>query len=151
MIGSQYRMSEFTGGVLLAQLRKLDTIIGAVRGHARRVYEGLADLPDLQSTSPRGPEGDIGTGIWLGLPSPNQRDRFLAAMRAENVPATPVGRCARTAPTVCGAKADDASQLALVLEQARPVDALWRGVLPQNDRHPPPIRWNPARPEIHSP
>ena len=89
MIGSQYRMSEFTGGVLLAQLRKLDTIIGSLRGHAKRVYEGLADVPDLHLRHRPDPEGDIGTGIWLGFPSPAQRDKFLAAMRAENVPAGP--------------------------------------------------------------
>ena len=35
-------MNEFTGGVLLAQLRKLDTIIGDVRRNARRVYDGIA-------------------------------------------------------------------------------------------------------------
>jgi len=94
MIGSQYRMSEFTGGVLLAQLRKLDTIIGALRGHARRVYEGLTDLPGLHLRHRPDPEGDIGTGIWLGFPTPDRRDKFLAAMRAENVPATPPGAVA---------------------------------------------------------
>jgi dTDP-4-amino-4,6-dideoxygalactose transaminase len=88
MIGSQYRMSEFTGGVLLAQIRKLDTIIAALRGHARRVLDGLADLPGLHLRHRPDPEGDIGTGIWLGFPSAVERDKFLAAMRAENVPAT---------------------------------------------------------------
>jgi len=89
MIGSQYRMSEFTGGVLLAQLRKLDTITGALRGHARRVFDGLTGLPELHLRHRPDPEGDIGTGIWVGFTSPERRDRFLAAMRAENVPATP--------------------------------------------------------------
>ncbi len=89
MIGNQYRMSEFTGGVLLAQLSKLDTILGAVRGHARRVYEGLADLPDLHLRHRPDPEGDIGTGVWIGFSTSARRDKFLAAMRAENVPATP--------------------------------------------------------------
>jgi 8-amino-3,8-dideoxy-alpha-D-manno-octulosonate transaminase len=88
MIGSQYRMSEFTGGVLLAQIRKLDTIIAALRGHARKVFEGLTSLPELHLRQRPDPEGDIGTGIWLGFPSPEKRDRFLAAMSAENVPAT---------------------------------------------------------------
>jgi 8-amino-3,8-dideoxy-alpha-D-manno-octulosonate transaminase len=87
MIGNQYRMSEFTGGVLLAQLKKLDTIIGSLRGHAKRVYEGLADLPNLQPRQRPDPVGDLGSGIWLGFPGPVERDRFLAAMRAENVPA----------------------------------------------------------------
>jgi 8-amino-3,8-dideoxy-alpha-D-manno-octulosonate transaminase len=89
MIGSQYRMSEFTGGVLLAQLRKLDAIVGALRGHARAVHVGLAGLPGLQLRRRPDPPGDIGTGVWLGFASPAQRDKFLAAMRAENVPASP--------------------------------------------------------------
>src|SRR5580704_6695431 len=43
--GANFRMSEFTGGVLLAQLRKLDTIVRDVRSNARHVYEGIRDLP----------------------------------------------------------------------------------------------------------
>jgi len=88
MIGNQYRMNEFTGGVLLAQLRKLDTIIDALRGHARRVYEGTIDLSDLHLRHRPDPEGDIGTNIWLGLPSQAHRDKFIAAMSAGNVPAS---------------------------------------------------------------
>jgi 8-amino-3,8-dideoxy-alpha-D-manno-octulosonate transaminase len=89
MIGNQYRMSEFTGAVLLAQLRKLDTIIASLRGHARRVYDGVADLPGLQLRQRPDPAGDIGSTIWLGFPSQAHRDRFLTAMGAENVPASP--------------------------------------------------------------
>ncbi len=88
MIGSQYRMSEFTGGVLLAQIRKLDTIIGALRGHARTVFEGLAGLPDLHLRRRPDPQRRYRRGRWLGFPSGLKRDRFVAAMRAENVPAT---------------------------------------------------------------
>ena len=92
MIGNQYRMSEFTGAVLLAQLRKLDTIVAALRGHARRVYEGIADLPGLHLRHRPDPEGEIGTNVWLGFASMDQRDRFLKSMAAENVPgSTPLG------------------------------------------------------------
>jgi 8-amino-3,8-dideoxy-alpha-D-manno-octulosonate transaminase len=87
MIGNQYRMSEFTGGVLLAQLRKLETIVGGFRRHARRVYEGIADLPGLCLRHRHDPEGDTGSNVWLGFPSRDHRDRFLKGMRAENVPA----------------------------------------------------------------
>ena len=51
MPGLNYRMNEFTGGVLLAQLRKLDTIIGDVRRNARRVYGGIRDLPGVASAA----------------------------------------------------------------------------------------------------
>jgi 8-amino-3,8-dideoxy-alpha-D-manno-octulosonate transaminase len=88
MLGNQYRMSEFTGGVLLAQLRKLDTIVAALRGHARRVYNGIADVPGLHLRRRPDPEGDTGVSVWLGFPSNARRDAFLAAMRAENVPAS---------------------------------------------------------------
>ena len=146
MIGSQYRMSEFTGGVLLAQLRKLDTIIGALRGHARRVYEGLAGLPDLHLRHRPDPEGDIGTGIWLGFPSPAQRDKFLAAMRAENVPATPPQAVALVPlhPSV-EQKLTAHPHWPSFVERARPVNSLWCGVLPQDDRYPAPIRRRRAR------
>jgi 8-amino-3,8-dideoxy-alpha-D-manno-octulosonate transaminase len=87
MIGNQYRMSEFTGGVLLAQLRKLDTIVGGFRRHARRVYEGVADLPGLCLRHRPDPDGDTGSTVWLGFPARDHRDRFLKGMRAENVPA----------------------------------------------------------------
>jgi dTDP-4-amino-4,6-dideoxygalactose transaminase len=87
--GNQYRMSEFTGGVLLAQLKKLDKIVGAMRGHARRVYEGIADLPGLRLRQRFDPDGDIGRSLFLSFAGKPQRDRFLAAMKAENVPASP--------------------------------------------------------------
>jgi 8-amino-3,8-dideoxy-alpha-D-manno-octulosonate transaminase len=87
MIGNQYRMSEFTGAVLLAQMRKLDTIVGGLRRHAGRVYEGIAGLPGLCTRHRPDPEGDTGSSVWLGFPSQDHRDRFLKGMRAENVPA----------------------------------------------------------------
>jgi dTDP-4-amino-4,6-dideoxygalactose transaminase len=46
-IAPNFRMNEFSGGVLLAQLRKLDMITASVRSNARYVYEGIRDLPGL--------------------------------------------------------------------------------------------------------
>jgi 8-amino-3,8-dideoxy-alpha-D-manno-octulosonate transaminase len=87
--GSQFRMNEFTGGVLLAQLRKLDRIIAAVRGNARRVHEGIRDLPGLRLRHRPDPEGELGSGVFLDFSRKRARDRFLAAMKAQNVPAHP--------------------------------------------------------------
>ena len=89
--GSQFRMSEFTGGVLLAQLRKLDRIVAAVRANARRLYAGLGSLPALRLRHRPDPEGELGSSIFLGLRSRSERDRFAAAMKAENVPVHPPG------------------------------------------------------------
>ncbi len=87
--GSQFRMNEFTGGVLLAQLRKLDRIVADVRANARRVYEGIRDLPDLRLRHRPDPEGELGSAEFFAFSSKEQRDGFLSAMRAENVPAQP--------------------------------------------------------------
>ncbi len=86
MPGLNYRMNEFTGGVLLAQLRKLDTIIGDVRRNARRVYEGVQDLPGVHLRRLPDPAGELGTGIFLGFRSAEECKRYSQAMKAEGVP-----------------------------------------------------------------
>jgi 8-amino-3,8-dideoxy-alpha-D-manno-octulosonate transaminase len=91
MIGANYRMNEFTGGVLLAQTRKLDKIISGVRSAAHRVYEGIADLPGIELRRRPDPEGELGTGVFLGFKGKEQRDRFVAALKAEGVPASGPG------------------------------------------------------------
>jgi 8-amino-3,8-dideoxy-alpha-D-manno-octulosonate transaminase len=91
MPGLNYRMNEFTGGVLLAQVRKLDTIIGAVRANARRVYDGIRDLPGLHLRRLPDPEGELGTGVFLGFKTKEERQRYADAMKAENVPVASPG------------------------------------------------------------
>jgi len=87
--GSQFRMSEFTGGVLLAQLRKLDRIVEALRGNARQVHAGLGDLKGLRLRQRPDPDGDLASFVFLDFRTKSQRDRFVTAMKAENVPAHP--------------------------------------------------------------
>ncbi|MEN6537897.1 MAG: hypothetical protein ABFD89_29875, partial [Bryobacteraceae bacterium] len=82
---------EFSGGVLLAQLRKLDMIVGAVRGNARRVYDGIQDLPGLHLRKLPDPEGELGSAVFLGFDTKARRDRYMDAMKAENVPVSPPG------------------------------------------------------------
>lgn len=86
MPGLNYRMNEFTGGVLLAQLRKLDTIIGDVRRSARRVYSGIGDLPGVRLRRLPDPEGELGTGVFLEFATSEQRQQYARAMKAEGVP-----------------------------------------------------------------
>jgi 8-amino-3,8-dideoxy-alpha-D-manno-octulosonate transaminase len=85
-IGTNYRMNEFTGGVLLAQTRKLDTIVQAVRTNAKRVYDGIADLKGVELRARPDPAGELGTGVFIGFRDKAQRDRYLAAMKAEGIP-----------------------------------------------------------------
>ena len=87
--GTNFRMSEFTGGVMDAQLAKLDMIVAALRQNGRRVYEGLRDLQDPHYRHSPDPDGDLKERIYLGFPTWQHRDRYMKAMRAENVPAGP--------------------------------------------------------------
>lgn len=84
--GTNFRMSEFTGGVLLSQLRKLDRIVGDVRTNAQRVYKGIADLPGLTLRKLPDPAGELGTGVYIDFKTKERKMKFLEMMKAENVP-----------------------------------------------------------------
>ena len=86
-VGTNFRMSEFTGGVMLAQLRKLDTILAAVRHNAQRVYEGVRDLPGIRFRHQPDPAGEIGSVVFIRFDTKERCQKFSAAMGAENVPA----------------------------------------------------------------
>jgi dTDP-4-amino-4,6-dideoxygalactose transaminase len=88
-IGVNHRMNEFTGAVLLAQIRKLPEVVSSIRAVGRRVYDGIADLPKLELRHRPDPGGELASFVFLGFRDKPQRDRFLAAMRAENVPCSP--------------------------------------------------------------
>jgi 8-amino-3,8-dideoxy-alpha-D-manno-octulosonate transaminase len=87
--GSNSRMSEFTGAVLVAQLRKLNTVVGALRANGRRVYEGIRGLPNVRLRRLPDPDGELAQRVYLQFPSKQLRDRYITAMKAENVPASP--------------------------------------------------------------
>ena len=80
-----FRMNEFTGAVLHAQVQKLETICKAVRSNARKVREGIADLPGLKMRKSADVEGDIGVTVFLDHGTRERRDKFLRALRAEGV------------------------------------------------------------------
>jgi 8-amino-3,8-dideoxy-alpha-D-manno-octulosonate transaminase len=85
-IGNQFRMNELSGGVLVAQLRKLDAIVDGVRSAARRVYDGIQDLPGIRFRLRPDPAGELGSAVFLGFDSKQRAQRFIDGMKAENVP-----------------------------------------------------------------
>jgi 8-amino-3,8-dideoxy-alpha-D-manno-octulosonate transaminase len=88
-IGTNYRMNEFTGAVLLAQIRKLPRIVSDIRSVSSRVYAGTKDLPGVEFRRLPDPGGELGSAVFYGFKTKEQRDRFLEAMKAENVPCSP--------------------------------------------------------------
>jgi dTDP-4-amino-4,6-dideoxygalactose transaminase len=85
-IGNQFRMNELSGGVLVAQLRKLDAIVDGVRSAARRVYDGIQDLPGIRFRLRPDAGGELGSSVFLGFDSKQRAQRFIEGMKAENVP-----------------------------------------------------------------
>ena len=88
-VGTNFRMSEFTGGVVLAQVRKLDRIVNAVRANAQHVYEGIGGLEGARLRRRYDPAGELGSGVYLDFGNKARRDRYIAAMKSEGVPAVP--------------------------------------------------------------
>lgn len=87
-LGPNYRMNEMTGAVMRAQLRKLGNILERLRRNALFVKERIGDLPGLRLRQSNDADGEIGIWIFLMLAGKDVRDRFVTAMRAENVPAS---------------------------------------------------------------
>jgi 8-amino-3,8-dideoxy-alpha-D-manno-octulosonate transaminase len=82
-----FRMNEFTGAVLKGQVQKLGTICSRLRANARKVREGIADLPGLKLRKTPDPEGDLGSTVFLLFETRARCDKFKRAMAAEGVPA----------------------------------------------------------------
>jgi 8-amino-3,8-dideoxy-alpha-D-manno-octulosonate transaminase len=86
-LGGQFRMNEFSGAVLRAQLRKLERIVADFRDRADRVREGIRELNTIQFRKRNDPAGGIGSAVYFRTTGKAQRDRVIGALRAENVPA----------------------------------------------------------------
>lgn len=86
--GENFRMNEFTGGVLGAQLTKLDAMIARCREHAGAIREGIRDLPGIRLRRLPDPEGDIGYAVYFDMGGRTRRDQCIAELRNLNVPAS---------------------------------------------------------------
>jgi len=82
-----FRMNEFTAAVLKGQVQKLETICSRLRANARKVREGIADLPGLKLRKTPDENGDLGVTVFLDHGDRQRRDRFLRALRAEGIAA----------------------------------------------------------------
>lgn len=85
--GENFRMSEFTGAVMGAQLTKLDTIIGALRANAEKVREGIRDLPGIKMRKRPDPAGDLGFAVYFEVAGREARDRCISELEERDIPA----------------------------------------------------------------
>ncbi len=68
-LGMNMRMTELSGAVLLAQLRKLDRIRSHLRANKAIVKSVLADLPGLGFRTLADPDGDLATHVVVTFPT----------------------------------------------------------------------------------
>jgi dTDP-4-amino-4,6-dideoxygalactose transaminase len=69
LIGLDFRMTELTAAVLLAQLRRLPTILSSLRGNKRLLKERLATVSGLRFRTIPDPEGELATVLTVFLPT----------------------------------------------------------------------------------
>ena len=86
--GENFRMSEFTGAVLGAQLSKLDSMIAQLRRNAEAIYSGIKTLPGIRLRHRPDPEGDIGYGVYFEMKNKAVRNRCFQELRKRRVPAS---------------------------------------------------------------
>jgi len=67
-IGLDFRMTELAAAVLLAQLRKLETIRSHLHSNKRRLKQQIADIPGLAFREITDPEGECATLLTVILP-----------------------------------------------------------------------------------
>jgi len=68
-VGLDFRMTELTAAVLLAQLKKVDAIVAHLHANKQRFKQAIADLPGLEFREITDPEGECGTLLTVFLPS----------------------------------------------------------------------------------
>jgi dTDP-4-amino-4,6-dideoxygalactose transaminase len=68
-------------------LRKLDRIVADFRDKAARVTQGIQDLPGIQFRKSNDPAGAVGSSVYFRTSGKAERDRFIKALEAENIPA----------------------------------------------------------------
>ena len=86
--GENFRMSEFTGAVLGAQLSKLASMVDQLHRNAEAVYNGIKDIPAIRLRRRPDPNGDIGYAVYFEMKSKTARDRCIAELRKRKVPAS---------------------------------------------------------------
>jgi dTDP-4-amino-4,6-dideoxygalactose transaminase len=68
-VGLDFRMTELTAAVLLAQLQKLDSILARVRANKQRFKAAITGLSGLEFRDLPDPDGELGTLLTVFLPT----------------------------------------------------------------------------------
>jgi 8-amino-3,8-dideoxy-alpha-D-manno-octulosonate transaminase len=83
--GDQFRMTELTAAMALAQFRKVDLIKDHCRAISARVMDGIKDLTDVKPRRIPDPSGDTGFEMYLSLPTKELAVAFSEKLEGMNV------------------------------------------------------------------
>jgi 8-amino-3,8-dideoxy-alpha-D-manno-octulosonate transaminase len=86
--GENFRMNEFTGAVLGAQLTKLDDMVAQLRRNGAAIYDGIKGIPGIRLRPRPDPAGDIGYAVFFEVKDKAARDHCIEQLRQRKVPAS---------------------------------------------------------------
>jgi len=88
--GSNFRMSELTGAVMLAQFGRLDSLLERMRTNQKRIVAGIKDTKGIKVRPRYDDEGDTAICLMFYLDSADKVTSFVEALQAEGVAAAGV-------------------------------------------------------------
>ncbi|MBR7092447.1 MAG: DegT/DnrJ/EryC1/StrS family aminotransferase [Clostridia bacterium] len=88
--GVNFRMSELTGAVLLAQFSRLDNLLSLMRRNQKIIIDGIKDTKGIKVRPRNDDAGDTGICLMFFLDSKEKVQPFVEALKAEGVNAAGV-------------------------------------------------------------
>ena len=88
--GVNYRMSELTGAVMLAQFAKLDGLLARMRSAKKRIKDQISDLAGITLRRSNDEAGDVAICLMFMLDGADKVGAFVEALKAEGVDAAGV-------------------------------------------------------------
>lgn len=83
--GVNFRMSELTGAVMLAQLDRLDNLLSLMKRNQRRIIDQIRNTKGIKVRPVNDPEGDAGICLMFYLDNKDKVQQFAEALKAEGV------------------------------------------------------------------
>ena len=83
--GFNYKMTELQGAVGLAQLKKMDYILGKQKEHKRIIKEGLREVRNIEFRELPDPEGDAGDTLFFFVETKEKAKSFAKLLKEKGL------------------------------------------------------------------